>query len=429
MGRLTYPRYDDRCGWNALLPKRMPRPSAQGEHRVKYAIIGGGYTGLAAARRLHALDPNAEIAVLEATEIGEGSSARNSGFASQHDLKLDLSGAQLVHADTLNACLREGFDALTDAMEQGGFTCEMQHTGRITAAATPLGVEKVEGMASRAKALGVQHRLLDRAAIRRATGMDYYQCGIAIDEGHLLQPAALIRGLADTLPSAIALYENSPVRRFEAGPPALIETDQARFRADHVIFATNAAIKNFGYWRDRLVTIFTFAGLTEELDSQDAAYLGDPAWGVLPSHRLGTTLRRAGANRLLVRSLYAYEKPLDPQHVHDALTSCFHRRYPMLSHRKLEHVWSGTTALTMNGAPRWGKVAEGVYGAAGCNGSGIVKGTLLGQRLANLIVTGQPQVDVENVYGQANWIAPEPFRTIGFHAISAMERRKAGLEM
>jgi hypothetical protein len=31
--------------------------------------------------------------------------------------------------------------------------------------------------------------------------------------------------------------------------------------------------------------------------------------------------------------------------------------------------------------------------------------------------------------GRASWIAPEPFRTIGFHVVSALESRKAGLEM
>jgi hypothetical protein len=30
--------------------------------------------------------------------------------------------------------------------------------------------------------------------------------------------------------------------------------------------------------------------------------------------------------------------------------------------------------------------------------------------------------------GTANWIAPEPFRSIGFQVISTLERRKAGLE-
>ena len=70
------PDYRDPCGWNALLPAREPRAPARGAMRVKYAGVGAGYTGLAAARRLAELDPGAEIVVLEGTEVGEGSSAR-----------------------------------------------------------------------------------------------------------------------------------------------------------------------------------------------------------------------------------------------------------------------------------------------------------------------------------------------------------------
>jgi len=35
---------------------------------------------------------------------------------------------------------------------------------------------------------------------------------------------------------------------------------------------------------------------------------------------------------------------------------------------------------------------------------------------------------VKAAFGTANWVAPEPLRTIGFRVISAIERRKAGLE-
>ena len=43
-------------------------------------IIGGGFAGLSAARRLIQIDNKAKIAVLEACEIAEGPAGRNSGF-------------------------------------------------------------------------------------------------------------------------------------------------------------------------------------------------------------------------------------------------------------------------------------------------------------------------------------------------------------
>lgn len=429
MARSPLPDYRDPCGWTALLASRAPRPPAQGEIRAKYAIIGAGYTGLATARRLAELDPGGEIVVLEGSDVGQGSAARNSGFVTNFDSKAGLSTQEAARAERVNRYTREGFDALMEAMRAGGFSCDLVKTGRVLAAATALGEEKARATLEGAKAHGVAATFLDRAAMAARIGSAYYRCGVRTDEGYLLQPAALIRGLADTLPAPIRLFENTPVLDVEGEGPRVLRTPQARVRADHVVFATNAAIKHFGYWRDRLVTIYTYAGLTEALGEAELARLGAPAWGVLPAHRLGSTLRRVGTDRLMIRSLYAYEAPIDSEVARQALTERLRRRYPGLAHVRLEYVWGGVTALTMNGAPRWGRIAKGLYGSAGCNGSGVVKGTALGRRLAEMIVTGDPQEDLKAAYGEADWIAPEPLRRIGFHVVSAYEKRKAGAEM
>jgi glycine/D-amino acid oxidase-like deaminating enzyme len=429
MPRSPLPDYRDPCGWNALLPPREPKPRAEGRVTASHVVVGAGYTGLAAARRIRELQPDADVVVLEGSTVGEGSSARNSGFANPRDSKIGLSLDQMERAEKINAFAGEGFAYLVGAMEQGGFGCDLQRTGRIQAAATELGAAKIRTMVEGAVAHGFAHEALDGAGLRAIIGTDYYRVGIRTEEGYLLQPAALVRGLADTLPEGVRLHENSPVLSLERRAGWILRTPDATIETPIVILATNAAVKHFGYWRDGLVTIYTYAAITEAMGPEDAARLGVPAWGLLPAHRLGTTVRRVGVDRHMVRSLYAYEKPLDPAAVRGALADGFHRRYPALAHVKLEHVWGGTTALTMNGSPRWGRLDEGLYASAGCNGSGVVKGTVLGKRLAEMITTGDPQESLQAVYGSANRIAPEPFRTIGFRVISALERRKAGAEM
>lgn len=431
MSRSPLPDYRDPCGWNVLLPKRTPNPPARGTLRVKYAVVGAGFTGLAAARRLAELDPSGPIALIEGTEIGEGSSARNSGFANPRDSKIGLSTSEMARAEKLNDYAAEGFASLMEIMQAGGFSCDLERAGRITAAATDAGVAKIRSMAEGARAHGFAHEFLDEGDLKARIGTTYYRCGIRTEEGYLLQPAALVRGLAGTLPEPVTLYETAPVTGIDraAGGGWTLGTGEAQVTAETVILANNAAIKHFGHWRDGLVTIYTYAALTEEMSEADCAHLGVPTWGLLPAHRLGTTVRRVGKNRMMVRSLYAYEKTLEPGDVRTALTGCFHRRYPMLGHVRLEHVWGGTTALTMNGSPRWGRIDDGLYGSAGCNGSGLVKGTVLGKRLAEHIVTGDPETALRQTYGWANRIAPEPFRTLGFHVVSAIERRKAGAEM
>src|SRR5690606_41604876 len=75
----TYPTYQSGSGWNAMLPPRAARSAAPPERRVKYLVVGAGYTGLAAARRIAELRPPDRVLAVDATVAGEGSAARNSG--------------------------------------------------------------------------------------------------------------------------------------------------------------------------------------------------------------------------------------------------------------------------------------------------------------------------------------------------------------
>ncbi len=429
MSRHTFPAYADRCGFNALLPPRTPRARAEGDITADYAVVGAGFTGIAAARRLAQLQPQARILLLEATEIGEGSSGRNSGFASPKDLPAGPSAADRARANALNRFSEEGWTWLMEQIDTNKIDCGLERSGRLKAAATELGAGQTRALHEAVKAAGIAHEILDRAALEERIGTAYYHAGIYTEEGYLLDPAALIRGLADALPPNVALHENTPLLSMRRQGSWHLETPAARISAPCVVMATNAATRHFGRLRDRLVTIYTYAALSAPLNQVEAAQLGSmPVWGLLPCHRLGTTVRRVGPDRLLVRSMYAHERPVPAQRVQETLLSCFHRRYPGLAHIGLEKVWGGTTALTLNGAPWWGQLEQGLYASAGCNGSGIVKGSVLGKRLAELIAGHGSQDEVRSNWGMANWVAPEPIRSIGFHFIAARERRLAGLE-
>ena len=305
----TYPSYSDKCGWNALLPPRQPKASANGAISAKYAVVGAGFTGLAVARRLSELDPTSEIVILEATTIGEGSSGRNSGFLAAADIAGSTDAKAVEQNIARNRYVKEGFDWLLALIERHAIACDLHQPGRIKAAATARGETSVRDLLAIAQALKEPHALLDAEQLRDRLGTDYYRLGLLTDVGHLVQPAALVRGLADTLPSNVHLFERSPVVAMRKQGRWRLDTADARIEADTVVMATNSAIKTFGYLRDRLVTIYTYAAITEAIGPNNVAALGSmPSWGLLPAHRLGTTLRRVGDDRLLVRSLYAYER-------------------------------------------------------------------------------------------------------------------------
>ena len=75
------PKDDRTNGWSAILPDRAAGDALQGDVKADYVVAGGGYAGLAAARRLAENEPNAKIALIDGGEAGENASGRNSGFA------------------------------------------------------------------------------------------------------------------------------------------------------------------------------------------------------------------------------------------------------------------------------------------------------------------------------------------------------------
>ena len=78
---LRLPHDDATNGWSAILPPRTPRPAPQGDVLADWLVLGAGFAGLAAARRLAELRPHAHIVVVDAGTVGNNASGRNSGFA------------------------------------------------------------------------------------------------------------------------------------------------------------------------------------------------------------------------------------------------------------------------------------------------------------------------------------------------------------
>jgi len=431
MTKATYPDYPNACGWNAMLASRTPRASLVEECQVDYAIIGAGYTGLAVARRLAELRPDATIALVEATQVGEGASARNSGFTGTDILPRGVTLDKAEDARAQSRLFADAFDWLRGLIDTYGIECDMRQAGSIRAAITTRGEREVRKILAVAHKFNIEHQELGRDEIAARTGTHYYRYGLYFPGSWLLQPASLVRGLADSLPETIGFYENTPVEHVKKqGSTWYLKTPGGQIYAKNLILANNGFMRKFGFLKMRMATIYTYVGVSEKIpESEQAALGGDAAWGILPTHRLGTTLRRIGHDRIMVRSLYALEQELPQSQVVSELRHRFEIRWPDLHHLPFEYIWGGTTAFTMNGAPAWGKIDEGLYASGGCNGSGIIKGSMLGKHLAELICGVNDGSVVKRVMGQASFIAPEPFRSLGFHVISRIERWRAGLEI
>ena len=60
------PKDDRTNGWSAILPERPITPALKGGQHADWVVIGAGYAGLAAARRLGEMRPDDKVILLEA---------------------------------------------------------------------------------------------------------------------------------------------------------------------------------------------------------------------------------------------------------------------------------------------------------------------------------------------------------------------------
>ena len=71
---------DNGCSWINDLNLRSNIKILDKNEQCEWLIIGAGYTGLSAARKLAQLYPNQKIIIVDAQLAGEGASSRNSGY-------------------------------------------------------------------------------------------------------------------------------------------------------------------------------------------------------------------------------------------------------------------------------------------------------------------------------------------------------------
>ena len=71
---------DNSCSWINDLDRRSNINTLDRDKFCDWLIVGAGYTGLSAARKLSEIHPNQKIIVVDAQLAGEGASGRNSGY-------------------------------------------------------------------------------------------------------------------------------------------------------------------------------------------------------------------------------------------------------------------------------------------------------------------------------------------------------------
>lgn len=431
-------------GWLAVARERQtPVQTLEGNQTADWLIIGAGFAGLSAARRLAQLCPGDRIVVVDAKEVAQGPAGRNSGFMVDlpHILATGgYSSKTLEHATREITENRFAIAFAASAAEEYGMPRDtFDPAGKINAAVTARG-ERLNAELSRSLTeLGEPFEMLDAKQMRELTGSAYYTGGLRTPGAVIIQPANYIRTLAAALTRVADIYERSPVTALERENGLWVaRTPGGTVRAPRAILAVNGHIVDFGHFQGRLMHIFTYASMTAPLKGTNGSgHTGAASWGLLPADPMGATIRKVAGRdgaRIVIRTHYTFEPSLRVSEGRVARIAAkqrtsFDARFPHLRGIPFEHNWSGRFCLSYNHVPAFGEIEDGLFSACCCNGLGTVRSTLAGVLAADLATGMQSDVlDRYQARPQPSRLPPEPIAYLGVNSVIQWQQMRAGRE-
>jgi glycine/D-amino acid oxidase-like deaminating enzyme len=240
---------------------------------VDYAVLGGGFAGLATAIHLRQRNPDATVMVLEAERVGFGASGRNAGFLTPLAAPVWLLGAerspeQAWGAARINAEVHEVARWIGEHVpgcELGPATLALQARGRASEHA-------LREFAHAVARVGLDHRLVES---RVRAGRSVLEMA-----AYTLHPYKLVRGLALHAEGlGVKIRERARARKVEglrAGGARLHLEDGTALRATKVVACTNAYTSSVELGeRLRALVVHSFMAATRPLDASAVERDGD----------------------------------------------------------------------------------------------------------------------------------------------------------
>lgn len=385
--------YERRPYWHATMPALVSRSGRSLPDAADAVVIGGGYTGMAAARKL-ALQ-GARTVLLEANTLGWGASSRNGGIC-HPGFKWDPQTlvrkygrelARALYAETVQAT-----DLLAGTVRDQAIDAELRYNGYLVLAWARAHAGDFTDEAAALAAFGTASRVLGRDDLASEIGTRAYHGGLAIDAGGVVHPGKWFAALTSLAERAGAeLHEGvraTSIRRQGDGR-FVVETERGAILARDVLVATNGYTDGVApTLRRRIIPIGSYIIATEPLTESLARELS-PTGRAYFDTRNFLSYWHVTADR---RMLFGGRVSFFPTSVDRTARLLYQRMlqvHPQLAGTKVEYSWGGKVALTKDRMPHVGR-AGGVMYAMGYSGTGVVMSNWLGTRAAEWMGGGAP---------------------------------------
>ena len=429
---------DNNCSWIHDLNSRSNPNILNKDESCDWLIIGAGYTGLSAARKLGQLVPKQKILLVDAQLAGEGASSRNSGYLVDTTLNDGFSSNKELNNYKKKADIYKlGIEAVKRFIKEYQVDCDWNECGKYFASSREDDKKILENFSDTLSKLGFDHNLLSKEDLKKRLGTNFYNVALHTSGGILLHPGKLVRAMIDTLPENVNLYENSLLLKWKKTNNTIFcNFKSGSIKTKKIIFATNGFLKSLGIRSNYNFPITLTASMTRSLSDKEFESIGKPKeWGVLPVRPMGATIRMTRDRRILIRNTAEVYNPfqmsqseLNKRKLQQKIG--IKKRFPQLSEDIIESTWSGIVSRTRNSSQIFEKIDENIF-VAGCyNGSGIGVGTLFGEQIAiKANNENTKEIDTIEARSKPTWLPPQPFLDLGVKARLIYERLRARSEI
>jgi len=361
--------------------------------KVDVAILGGGYTGLSAARTL--AKQGAKVAVLEAETIGWGASSRNGGMVLT-GLKLGMQTVQKRYGRDLAKRLfqysLDSIDTVEQIVKEENIDCGFARNGHLLTANKPKHFDALKEEAEfMEKEFGHKVQLVTRENQREEIGTGLYHGALVDEVSSGLNPAQYVTGLASAAEKAGAtLHARARVNRLERSQNRFsVKTERGSLSAESVLVGTS------GYTREvtkrlqkKIIPIGSFIIATEQLPSELANELS-PKNRMIFDYKHYLNYFRLWDNRMIFggRAAFFPETANTIRRSAEILRREMTQVYPQLRDVQVEYVWGGTLDFAFDMMTHMGELDE-IYYSLGYAGHGVAMATHSGRTLAESILKG-----------------------------------------
>jgi len=377
-----------------------PAPALAGQARADVVIVGAGFTGLWAALHLTDRDPDVDVVVLEATTVGGLGSGRSGGFLDPSLTHGIANGVAHLpdEIEELERLGRQNHADLVAFVAEHAIDCDLSLAGAVDVATEPWQVELLAESYELHRQHGIDVELLDAAAVRARLDSPTYLGGMVNREVGLVDPGALVRGLARVARErGVRLHEGSAVESIATeGRGVRVATRAGSVVADHAILATNAATHRLVRATGRrFVPVHDYVLMTAPLTAEQLARIGwEGREGFSDSGNRFHYYRLTRDDRILwggYDAIYRFGSRIGPADDLGAPTYALLERnlratFPQLADVAIERRWNGPIATTTDFMVTFGQALGGrAHYALGYTGLGVAASRFAARVLADRI--------------------------------------------